>query len=58
LRWRATPGRAFAICAARAQVTDTKNFAVARVGLQIAIENFRLKAEAYLGRQRYNQSTT
>jgi hypothetical protein len=40
------------------QVTDTKNFAAARVGLQIAIENFRLKAEAYLGRQRYNQSTT
>jgi hypothetical protein len=34
------------IFAAPAQVTDTKNFAAARVGLQIAIENFRHKAEA------------
>jgi hypothetical protein len=42
----------------RAQVTGTKIFAAAWVGLQIAIENFRRKAEAYLGRQRYNQSTT
>jgi hypothetical protein len=41
----------------RAQVTGTKNFAPGWLGLQIAIEHFRRKAEAYLGRQRYNQST-
>jgi hypothetical protein len=40
------------------QVTDRKNFAAAWIGLQIAIENFWLKAETSSGRQRYNQSTT
>jgi hypothetical protein len=43
-------------CVARTQVTDRKNFALGWIGLQIAIEHFRRKAEAYLGRQRYNQS--
>jgi hypothetical protein len=48
---------AFFVFAAVAQVTGPKIFAAAGVGLQIAIEHFRRKAEAYLGRQRYNQST-
>jgi hypothetical protein len=43
---------ALSVSAAGAQVTGRKNFAAARVGLQIAVENFRHKAEAYLGRQR------
>jgi hypothetical protein len=34
------------IGAARAQVTGTKNFAAMGVGLQIAIEHFKRKAEA------------